>query len=201
MVSPLDLLSGNTEYGAVKFTIQKFYRINGGSTQLKGVTPDIIMPDENEYLKLREKDNDNAMPWDEIEKTNYTTWTPGYDLNALKEKEQQKIKQNVNFSLINNNAQWLAKENDKTYSLNFEKYKQEQKVVKMTVKQNDSLAKIDTAMNLTLMKADSVKYLAADKDLADRYKAWLNMLKSDIYLKEASVVISDMAKPAALAVH
>ena len=72
---PIDLASGRTEYGAVKLTFQKFYRINGGSTQLKGVTPDVYMPDSYEFLKFREKDNPNALQWDEIAKADYRTWT------------------------------------------------------------------------------------------------------------------------------
>ena len=63
--------SGNSELGTIKLTLQKFYRINGGSTQLKGVTPNIIIPDQYETLKYREKDNPDALPWDEIQKANY----------------------------------------------------------------------------------------------------------------------------------
>ena len=87
LVDHLICLPVRTEFGAIKLTLQKFYRINGGSTQLKGVTPDIIIPDEYEYLKFREKDNDNALPWDEIEKTNYTKWQPAFDLNDIKEQK------------------------------------------------------------------------------------------------------------------
>jgi carboxyl-terminal processing protease len=61
-----NFLSNNSELGSLKLTLQKFYRINGGSTQLKGVVPDIVIPDKYEYLKFREKDNTNALKWDEI---------------------------------------------------------------------------------------------------------------------------------------
>ena len=63
----------NSDLGTVKLTLQKFYRINGGSTQLKGVTSDIVLPDQLEYLKVREKDNPDALPWDEINKSPYST--------------------------------------------------------------------------------------------------------------------------------
>ena len=152
---PLDLFTGRTEFGAVKLTLQKFYRINGGSTQLKGVTPDIVIPDEYEYLKFREKDNENALSWDEIEKTNYTPWRTNVDIHSLAHKSEERIKENVNFSLIKNNAQWLSKQNDKTYSLNLIKYKQEQKTLRATVKQNDSLAKLSYDMPFDGLKADA----------------------------------------------
>ncbi len=190
---PLDLYTGRTEYGAIKLTLQKFYRINGGSTQLKGVTPDIILPDEYEYLKFREKDNENAMPWDEIAKTDYTKWPASYDLNAIKAKSEQRIKDNANFNLINNNALWLSKQNDKTYSLNLNKYKEEQKEIRTTVKQNDSLAKLPVGLPVEGLKADVSKYNNVDKDKGERYKSWLKNLKSDIYINEAANVIEDMS--------
>lgn len=189
---PLDLFTGRTEYGAIKLTLQKFYRINGGSTQLKGVTPDVVLPDEYEYLKFREKDNENALPWDEIEKTNYTKWPATWDVNAIKTKEAERIKSNVNFNLINNNALWLSKQNDKTYSLNLEKYKEEQKTLRATVKQNDSLAKAPVELPVEGLKADEAKYNNVDKDKGERYKNWLKNLKSDIYVNEASNVVKDM---------
>ncbi len=79
-----NFLSTNSDLGSLKLTLQKFYRISGGSTQLKGVVPDVIIPDYYEYLKLRERDNTNALPYDEIAKAQYKTWQPGYDLQTIK---------------------------------------------------------------------------------------------------------------------
>jgi len=160
---------------------------------LKGVTPDVVLPDEYEYLKFREKDNENAMPWDEIAKTNYTKWPASYDLNAIKTRSEQRIKSNTNFNLINNNALWLSKQNDKTYSLNLNKYKEEQKSIRTTVKQNDSLAKLTVQLPVEGLKADAAKYNNVDKDKGERYKSWLKNLKSDIYINEAANVLEDMS--------
>ena len=55
------------DLGALKTTTQKFYRINGGSTQLEGVSSDVVMPDRYAYLKMGERDEENAMPWDKID--------------------------------------------------------------------------------------------------------------------------------------
>src|SRR6476659_4077342 len=63
-----NFLATNSDLGSLKLTLQKFYRISGGSTQLKGVVPDLVIPDYYEYLKMRERDNNNALPWDEISK-------------------------------------------------------------------------------------------------------------------------------------
>jgi carboxyl-terminal processing protease len=199
---PLDLFTGRTEFGAIKLTLQKFYRVNGGSTQLRGVTPDVIIPDEYEYLKFREKDNDNALPWDEIEKTNYTKWEPTFDLKAIKNRSEERIKSSVNFNLINNNALWLSKQNDKIYHLNINKYKEEQKALKATVKQNDSLAKATVALAFEGLKMDESKYNNVDKEKGERYKTWLKNLGKDIYVNEASNILKDMiAKQDGLAAH
>jgi carboxyl-terminal processing protease len=189
---PLDFFSGRTEYGAIKLTLQKFYRINGGSTQIKGVVPDVVVPDEYEFLKFREKDNDNALPWDQISKANYNKVQSDFNLEQVIKASQERIKSNTNFNLIENNAQWLAKQNDKVYSLSLEKYREEQKAIKATVKQNDELAKLTNEMPVEGLKVDNAKYDNVDKEKGERYKNWLKSLRSDIYLYEATQVISDM---------
>jgi carboxyl-terminal processing protease len=189
---PLDLFSGRTEFGAIKLTLQKFYRINGGSTQLRGVTPDVIIPDEYEFLKFREKDSENAMPWDEIQKSDFTKWKTEYNLSEIKAASEQRIKNNQNFSTILNNAKWLGQQNDKTYSLNLEKFKQEQKIIRATVKQTDSLEKALVETAFEGLKADEAKYNNVDKEKGERYKTWLKNLRKDIYVGEATNVVKDM---------
>ena len=61
--------------GEVKITNQKFYRINGGATQLKGVMPDVILPDPYAFIEVGEKEMDYPMPWDEIMKATYDEYT------------------------------------------------------------------------------------------------------------------------------
>lgn len=189
---PLDLFSGRTEYGAIKLTLQKFYRINGNSTQLKGVTPDVIIPDEWEFLKFREKDSENALPWDEIQKSDFTKWKTEYDFNEIKAASEQRIKNNQNFSTILTNAKWLGQQNDKTYSLNLEKFRQEQKTIRATVKQTDTLEKATVEIPFEGLKADETKYNNVDKDKGERYKAWLKNIRRDIYIGEATNVVKDM---------
>jgi carboxyl-terminal processing protease len=189
---PLDFFTGRTEFGAVKLTLQKFYRVNGGSTQLRGVTPDVIVPDEYEYLKFREKDNPDALKWDEIPKTSYKMWDGGIDLAAVKAASQKRVNENAAFNLIKNNAQWLAKQNDKEYHLQLEKYLAEQKLIKATVKQNSTLTKLKDSLQVVGLGVDTNKYENVDKDKGERYKNWLKNLRTDIYLDETAKVINDM---------
>ncbi|WP_407079178.1 carboxy terminal-processing peptidase [Candidatus Williamhamiltonella defendens] len=58
--------------GSIQYTIQKFYRVNGGSTQIKGVIPDILMQTEIDPSKIGESFEKNALPWDSIQAIKYT---------------------------------------------------------------------------------------------------------------------------------
>lgn len=186
-----NFLSSNSELGSLKLTLQKFYRINGGSTQLKGVTPDIVIPDQYEYLRFREKDNDNALPWDEIGKAPYKTWDGGYDLQTIKNLSNSRIATHPKFQKIRQHTDWLSKQNDKEYSLQIDKFRNEQKQIRNTVKELDSLLKLDQELNIAYLQED-IQRRAADKDKQERYNQWLKSLSKDIYLDQAVKVIGDI---------
>jgi carboxyl-terminal processing protease len=180
----------NSVLGTVKLTLQKFYRISGGSTQLKGVSSDVVLPDLYEFYKIREKDQPDALPWDEISKADYTPWKYAYDVNTIRNASSERIKNNAAFNLIETNAAWLDKQNDKINPLNLEKYRQEQKQIRATVKQIESLSKLSTEMNMSFLPQDAEKF--EDKDKGEKYKQWLRTLKTDIYVNEAVNVLDDM---------
>jgi carboxyl-terminal processing protease len=186
-------MAANSELGTIKLTLQKFYRINGGSTQLKGVSSDIVLPDELEYVKIREKDDPDALPWDTIQRADYTIWKPNYDLKSIESASSARVNSNNVFSLIKKNAQWLAKQNDKTYSLKLDKYREEKKQISSTNKELDSLVnKLPKEINVHTLTGEENKY-AGDKDKNDRMADWRKSLKNDIYLNETINVINDMA--------
>jgi carboxyl-terminal processing protease len=186
-----NFLSSNSELGSLKLTLQKFYRINGGSTQLKGVTPDIVLPDQYEYLRFRERDNENALPWDEISKAAYKNWNGGYDLQTIKNLSSSRVANNSAFKQIKEKTEWLGKQNDKEYSLNINKFKTEQKQVRETVKQLDTLLKLTKELNIAYLQED-VQKRASDKDKSERYNQWLKNLSKDIYLDQAVKVVADI---------
>ncbi|MFI5195379.1 MAG: carboxy terminal-processing peptidase, partial [Chitinophagales bacterium] len=192
---PLDKNMGLSEVGGplgtIKLTLQKFYRINGGSTQLRGVSSDIVLPDLYEHYKIREKDQPDALPWDEMPKADYATWKYAYDINYIRNESVERTKLNPTFSTISGNAAWLDKQNDKQYPLKLDEYQAEQKKIRATVKQIDSVSKLVVPMSISTMPEDSAKYVK-DKDKADRYKQWLDSRKTDIYLKETVNVMDDM---------
>jgi carboxyl-terminal processing protease len=192
---PLDKNAGLNDLGgpmgSVKLTLQKFYRINGGSTQLRGVSSDIVLPDLYEHYKIREKDQPDALAWDEMPKADYTTWKYAYDINNIRTSSSERTNTNLAFNTISKNADWLNKQNDKTYPLNLKAYQEQQKMIRMMVKQIDSASKLTTPMVINSLPQDTAKY-SEDKDKSDRYKQWVDSRKSDIYLKETINVMDDM---------
>jgi carboxyl-terminal processing protease len=187
----LGILEPNSELGTIKLTLQKFYRINGGSTQLRGVSSDITLPDVLEYSPLREKNNPDALPWDEIQKADYHNWRYSLDLSPIKQASNARINANPSFGIIKQNAEWLSKQNDKVYTLNYKKYQEEQKEIRNKVKQIDSLNKTTNEINVEPLDED-VKKLQYDEGKSERFKQWIKNLRSDIYLDESVKVIDDM---------
>jgi carboxyl-terminal processing protease len=119
------------DLGALKTTTQKFYRITGGSTQLEGVSSDVAIPDRYAYLKMGERDIDNAMPWDKIEAAEFNFWEKQNNFDAAIEKSKNRIASNEKFKLIDENAKWIDQRNkENVYSLNIDVFKEEQKAKK-----------------------------------------------------------------------
>jgi carboxyl-terminal processing protease len=184
-------LSDDANLGALKLTLQKFYRINGGSTQIKGVTPDIILPDQYEYLKFREKDNPDALQWDEIAKAKYTTWGTNAAIESISKTEEEKINNNNVFNEIKKNSALLSKLNDGIYTLNLKKYQEEQKEIKNIVKQIESLIKTEKENPVELLSADLVTN-TLDTAKIERQKLWVKGLKNDIYLNETINIMNNV---------
>ncbi len=181
----------NSDLGTVKLTLQKFYRINGGSTQLKGVSSDIVLPDQFEYLKVREKDDEDALPWDEINKSPYAVWNAGYDLKTIRQLASQRLENDTTFKLIRENTDWLAKQNDKIYSLRIDKYRKDQKMVRTTFTQLESLLKLKSEIEVASLTGEENKW-GDDKNKQERFNQWLKNLGKDIYLDQAVKVMNDI---------
>jgi len=186
-------LNSNSDLGTIKLTLQKFYRVNGGSTQLKGVASDIVLPDNYEYLKFREKDDPDALPWDEIQKASINNWKSGYELSTIQKLSEARLQTNKAFKLIKENTEWLAKQNDREYPLNFEKYQKEQKAIRTTVRQIEALKKLETEMDVNSLPQDANRF-TYDKGKQDRFDQWIKNLRKDIYIDQASRVTADMVQ-------
>jgi carboxyl-terminal processing protease len=179
------------DLGTVKLTLQKFYRISGGATQLKGVTPDIVLPDRLEHLKFREKDNPYALRWDEINKADYKTWTSTASDDLIISSANNDVNKSATFGKIKENVLWLEKYNDKEYSLNIAKYKEDQKKLKDVYKQIEDSYKLPTPLNIQNVAADTMAINAA-QDKIDKNKQWIKIRSTDIYIDETVKVLNKM---------
>ncbi len=181
-----------TPLGAVKITTQKFYRVNGGATQLKGVTPDIVVPDIFSFIETGEKEHDHVMKWDEISAVEYKQWKPSYNLDKVRKNSEARIKDNNTFQLIQENAKWLKGRRDITnFSLNLEKYRAEQKKTKEEAERYDDIDKVIEGLQVMNIKAD-LPAIDADTVKQERNKKWLERIEKDAYINEALMVIDDM---------
>ena len=189
------LLNGNDHLkplGAIKVTIQKFYRINGETTQLRGVIPDIIIPDSYHYLKLGEKESRNALPYDVTTKTNYSVWKHKYSKNKVVQKSRERIKDNPIFAEIDKNALRLKKRSDESYySLNFDKYRADKKLIKEESDKFNNLSKDKTGIKAGFLSDDDAA-VKGDTLKTQKFTRWFEDLEKDVYLLEAVNVINDM---------
>jgi len=189
----------NSELGSLKLTLQKFYRISGGSTQQRGVQPDIVVPDYLERLKIRERDNPYSLPYDEISKATYNKWKAGYNLDVVKQAASTRIAADTTFKRIQDASVYVGKQNDKAYSLQLDKYRQDQKQIRDAIKRIDNLTKLQKPLATSFLKVDESKYVSADKDKNERYKQWLSGVSKDVYVDQAVKVIKDIVSQQNLA--
>jgi carboxyl-terminal processing protease len=158
---------------------------------LRGVVPDVVVPDQYEFYKFRERDNENALPWDEVSKATYKVWDGSYDLQTIKNLSNARIANNTAFKKIKENAEWLSKQNDKEYPLQLSQFKKEQTLAKARVKEIDSLLNLNSELKISYLPQDAAKH-ALDKGKEERYNFWLKGRSKDIYLDQAVKVIADV---------
>ncbi len=182
----------NGDMGALKFTTQKFYRINGGSTQLEGVKSDVVVPDRYSYIDLGEKDQQNPLPWDKIDAVPYTLFENYYDYDNTIKKSKERMATNEQLQLIDQNAQWVKTIRDKeSYSLNYEDYKAQIKLNEDEAKRFEMLSDYKTNLTFTSLPYEN-KLMAADSILKEKRVRWHKSLSQDVYIEEALNVLNDL---------
>ncbi|WP_281637138.1 carboxy terminal-processing peptidase [Flavobacterium marginilacus] len=180
------------DFGALKTTIQKFYRINGGSTQLEGVSSDVVMPDRYAYLKKGERDEANALPWDKIDSAVYKVWdsTSRFDEAVINSKKR--IENNVQFKLIEENAKWIdSRSAEKEYSLNIDKFKIAQNLTEETAKKFKPIADYKNNLNFNSLPYE-LEAISKDPILKEKREKWHENLSKDIYVEEALNILNDL---------
>ncbi len=182
----------DADLGALKMTIQKFYRINGGSTQLEGVTSDIIVPTRFSYMTIGEKDLDNPLSYDKIAPANYNLWDNYSNFNEVIAASKTRIGKNEQFNLIDQNAQWLKKaQEDNTVYLNFKAYEKDVKFIENKSAKYKKLA--DFKSNYTYQSPlYEIPLVEKDSLLLKKREIWHKNLQKDVYIAEALTVLGEL---------
>ncbi|WP_435353146.1 carboxy terminal-processing peptidase [Emticicia sp. SJ17W-69] len=182
--------SGAGDLGAVHLTLQKYYRVNGGATQLKGVESDIVLTGVYEAYKIREKDDKNALVWDEMPKATYQTWTNAPDLTALQQKSKERLGTNDVFTQIKDNTNILADNRKTARSLELKNYKVQLKEIKDISAKVRELTQTKDDLSVANLSSD-LEGINSDSLKKDRNDFWLKYLKKDVYLNETINVMND----------
>lgn len=177
--------------GNLKLTFKKFYRIDGGTTQLRGVIPDIIIPDRLEKLKFREKDNPDALGWDTIEKAKYTLWNPGYGYGNIVREASLQIKENKNFEGIQNVVTELDNFQSKPMPLQLKEFKEFQNEIKGLSKKLEDYSKTSRVLEVQPLSADLQKDDSDSTQLKSQ-EQFTRGISRDIYIGETVSVMNQL---------
>ncbi|MBW8244456.1 carboxy terminal-processing peptidase [Muricauda oceani] len=196
-VIPLDgIVRGNQhgDLGAIKLTTQKFYRINGGSTQLEGVKSDIVVPDRYSYIDLGERDQQNPLGWDKITAADYKVWDGYIDFDDAVKKSKERMANSEQIKLIEENAKWLKEQQDEnTISLNYDAYVSKEKEAKKRAEKFKSLKDYDSKLTFSSLQYEKDLF-TQDSVLREKRDRWHKDLARDIYVEEAVNVLKDLHK-------
>ena len=180
--------------GSLKLTTQKFYRVNGGSTQFKGVVSDIVVPDLYSYLDEGEKESDYPLKWDEIQPARYRAWDSAPALDKLRANSKVRIATNPSFKVMDEMVKSMRKRKDETVvSLKLSVYRAEQQQAKAISDRYEAAQKTTTALLFSPLVAD-VRAVNGDTVKVNRAARFTKSLKKDITIGEAVAVIQDELK-------
>ncbi|MDC1034351.1 MAG: carboxy terminal-processing peptidase [Flavobacteriaceae bacterium] len=191
-----NVISGNTygDLGSLKITTDKFYRVNGGSTQLEGVKSDLIFPNRYSYIDIGEKDLENPLSWDKIDPARYDNSVKVFNYAQAISNSKERIGQNEYFSIIDQHAKLIkSKQDDKTISLDYNSYKEDQEEFKL---QSDKLKVIEEFNSPYLFEWNDNNLNANSSyndDMKEKRDRWIKSLQKDIYVDEAMNLLKDLS--------
>ena len=182
------------DVGALKLTTQKFYRVNGGSTQLEGVKSDVVVPDRYSFVDIGEKDQDNPLPWDKIDPANYSAWDGYVNFEKTIAESKERMNSNEQLKLIEQHAKWIKDQSeDSFHSLNFEEYASTAERNQEMAKRFDSIKNYKTNLTFTSLPYEEEMF-QNDTILEEKRDRWHDNLSKDVYVEEAIHVLTDMKK-------
>ncbi|TYA92341.1 carboxy terminal-processing peptidase [Seonamhaeicola marinus] len=190
-----DLVRNSTsgDLGALAFTTQKYYRINGGSVQLEGVQSDVKVPGRFSFIEVGEKEKDNPLPYDEITAAEFTPWEYYFDYDATIKKSKERMSNNAQLKLIEENARWVkSKIDETTVSLNYDTYKKDLELNDEESKRFDAISKYQTNLTFRSHAYEQNLFTQDTTDLKEKRERWHKSLSKDVYVEEAIHVLEDL---------
>lgn len=180
------------DLGALKLTTQKFYRINGGSTQLEGVKSDVVVPDRYSYIDVGEKDQENPLPWDKIEAVDFTLWDSYFDYDTTISKSKERMSNSEQLKLIDESAKWIKTIRDENiHPLNYEKYRQRLEISEQEAEKFDKITDYKTNLSFDSLPYEKEEFVS-DTILKEKRERWHESLSQDVYIEEAINVLNDL---------
>ncbi|MDC0580294.1 carboxy terminal-processing peptidase [Bacteroidia bacterium] len=180
------------DLGSIKLTIQKFYRINGDATQLKGVQSDVILPDNYMYLETGEKEHEYPLSWDQINGVKYDKIKTAVSDKVIK-KSQLRIQNNSTFNLIEENAKrWEEQRENTSFPLKLSTYEAEEIKEKKEGEKFEQMGKDKIpSFEISNVPSDLVE-INAEESRKKRNADWISSVEKDPYIYEALQIIEDL---------
>ena len=193
--------------GVFKLTTQQFYRVNGGSTQWKGVVPDISLPNPNSYIESGERSLKNSIPWSETGPLQYTKWASSWDLAKLAANSSARVAKSDVFGLVLQRDKLLeARKNDTIVPLSMKKWLARRDQQKAQLDATDpKIMKHPEVLKVSVLDYDGAAAALAKESKGRKVGSstdrWRDNLAHDPWVQEATYILRDMGTPASVATH
>ena len=196
MIDLNKIISGNTygDLGAMKLTTDKFYRINGGSTQLEGVKSDVIFPNRYSYIEVGEKDQENPLKWDKITPAKYETFIDEERFLSVIEKSNKRLENNPYVKLIDEQAKLIKERQENSeFTLNYENLIKQKEIENSESEKFKKLNEFNNTLSFYPTTID-LEEISNDSILIKKRERWEESLSKDIYIDEAINILNDLTK-------
>lgn len=181
--------------GEVKLTVQKFYRIDGGSTQLRGVTPDIVLPDNYSFTEVGEKEEDYPLEWTEITPLQFKQNVYKIPtLSKIKAESEKRVAANLIFQKMVDNARRLKAQRDETsYSLKLDTYTATAEKQQTESKAYEALFKDVVNKGVKNLEVD-IPSIHQDESKKARNDDFVQTVAKDVHISETLKIMHDLLK-------
>ena len=190
------IIAGNSygNLGALKLTTDKFYRINGGSTQLEGVKSDIIFPNRYSFIETGEKDQENPLPWDFIGSAQFSPADTKNNFEYVQNESNKRIVSNTYLNLLKEEAKWVKEQQDQyKYSLNYSEFVRNRDSIIKISKKFDKIGNYRSDLRIDWIEEDRLE-IDVNNNFKEKRLRWKETLIKDIQLNEAINILSDIVQ-------